>query len=479
MSQPRANSFSIIELIKYVCNNGQTGRLLFLENDRLNAEIYFNKGHMRHAKNTTLTGDDVIYQLLGNKTAEVRWERNVAPVEDSIDLTKESRLLGALGILTGEAAAKKGHARTDQGIPVEISQPKKRPVNIRILPARKPTTASPVNHPDNHQGPDTAAIAPKADMSQADALTSTSEANRDGAEQLRQQLGDEVLRPPRFKHWTGLPLPFVSAFGLEPADGQLKTAYDVLWKASFSGFITCSLARSEGFSLLYQGRIIHSRFADDQGKHFSKDKDALHQIINQQIPTSGKNCVLIYPLEPEFVHSYSALIIGEAELNGLSSQSVKLNKLLNTLEQGNRTGVVHITNAEENGYIFLNTGRKLGSYYEVEEVLEESILRVYQIVGKTDSIIDVLIAPSEDKLFDYASRPRSVREIKLEIVELAEEILGKRSNRVVQLLIQSEENLSSLINCCNQARRVAEMSTDKNLAEQFYKRAMLLLLELG
>ena len=485
MSQQRANSFSIIELIKYVRNNGQTGRLLFLENDRLNTEVYFNKGHLRHAKNNTVTGDDVIYQLLGNKTAEVRWERNVAPAEDSIDLTKESLLLGALGILTGESAAKNSHAeppgqaRTNQETPVEISQPPKRPVNIRILPARKPTTASPVNHSDNHQGPDTAVIAPKAYMGQADALTATSEANRDGAEQLRQQLGDEVLRPPRFKHWTGLPLPFVSAFGLEPADGQVKTAYDVLWKASFSGFITCSLARSEGFSLLYRGRIIHSRFADDQGQHFSKDKDALHQIINQQIPAGRKNCVLIYPLEPEFVHSYSALIIGEAELNGLSSQSVKINKLLNTLEQGNRTGVVHITNAEENGYIFLNTGRKLGSYYEVEEVLEESILRVYQIVGKTDSIIDVLIAPSEDKLFDYASRPRSVREIKLEIVELAEEILGKRSNRVVQLLIQAEENLASLINCCNQARRVAEMSTDKNLAEQFYKRAMLLLLDLG
>src|SRR5205814_1892441 len=127
---------------------------------------------------------------------------------------------------------------------------------------------------------------------------------------------------------------------------------------------------------------------------------------------SEKNVVLIYPLEAEFVHSYAAIIMGEPELTGLSSQSVKINKLLNTLEQAQRTGVVHVSNNDENGYIFLSEGHKLGSYYEVEDVLEESILRVYQIVGKSGSIIDVLISPPEDRLFDYASRPKSAGEVK-------------------------------------------------------------------
>lgn len=493
MSQQRANSFSIIELIKYVRNNAQTGRLLFLENDRLDAEVYFSKGHLRHAKNKSLTGDDVIYQLLGNKTAEVRWERNVAPAEDSIDRAEETMLLGALGILAEDetpdpqATANEMFAsklelpaapRPAQETPAEDSRPPENPA-INPAVAAHQSASSPLANPTEKPVSDTSALEPGTIQNQPAFLSGAAGANPEGAEQLRQQLGDEVLRPPRFKHWTGLPLPFVSAFAFEPVDGLVKTAYDLLWKASFSGFITCALTHSEGFSLLYRGRIVHSRFAELGAPTFTQDMDALRQIINQPIPAGEKNGVLIYPLEPEFVHSYSALIIGEAELNGLSSQSVKINKLLNTLEQGNRTGVVHITNAEENGYIFLNTGRKLGSYYEVEEVLEESILRVYQIVGKTDSIIDVLIAPSEDKLFDYARRPRSVREIKLEIVELAEEIFGKRSNRVVQLLIQSEETLPALTNCCNQARRVAEMSTDKDLADQFYERAMLLLQELG
>jgi hypothetical protein len=494
MSQQRANSFSIIELIKYVRKNAQTGRLLFLENDRISAEVYFNKGHLRHAKNKTVTGDDVVYQLLGNKTAEVRWERNAAPPEDSISRMEEVLLLGALGILTEDDATDLRPARKedpDTGLeptlpaqpvpqtPVAVHPPVENhlaapPVSNPVLPTQhrvRPLTAIPAKTPAQVASE----IAPEANLNQAAPLVENGGVNRTGLEQLREKLGDEVLRPPRFHHWTGLPLPFVSAFAFEPPDGLVKTAYDLLWQVNFSGFITCFLGKVEGFSLFYRGRIVHSRFAT--GPDCYKDTNALRRLLSQSIPAGETNSVLIYPLEPEFVHSYSALIMGEPELSGLSSQSVKINKLLNTLEQGNRTGVVHITSAEENGYIFLNAGRKLGSYYEIEEVLEESILRVYQIVSKTGSIIDVLTAPSEDKLFEYANRPRSVRELKLQIVELAEEIFGKRSNRVVQLLIQSEEQLPALKNHCNQARRVAQMFIDKSLADQFYERAMLLLQE--
>ena len=56
--------------------------------------------------------------------------------------------------------------------------------------------------------------------------------------------------------------------------------------------------------------------------------------------------------------------------------------------------------------MFLANGHKLGSYYEVENVLEESILRVYQIVGKAGSTIDVLTSPQEDSKM-YAGRQQT------------------------------------------------------------------------
>lgn len=492
MPQPSTNSFPIIELIKYVRNKNQTGRLLFLEDDRFSAEVFFKKGHLRHAKNKTITGNEVVYQLLDNRTAQIRWERNIAPGENSIGSAEENVLLGALGLLPDGGTA---GPQTDGLAPYpaikssledfpEITGTEEIPLT-GPLPTRPDAPAQSLtgNLPAPAVGPETpstnGATSHNHNGNSHNPLSEIAEATEIGAEQFREQLGDEVLRPPRFRFWSGLPLPFVSAFVFEPEDGMVKTAYDTLWKANFSGFITYMLPHCEGFSLLYRGRIVHSRFADDTVQGYLKDQNALHRITGQHIPSNEASSLLVYPLEPEFVHSFSALIIGEPELNGMSSQSVKLNKLLNTLEQGNRTGVVRINSGEENGYIFLNTGRKLASYYEVEEVLEESILRVYQVVARTDSTIEVLTSPSEDRLFDYASRPRSVREIKLQLVELAEEIFGKRSNRVVQLLIQSAENLPALENCCSQARRVAQLYMDNGLADTFYERAIVLLQEPG
>src|SRR3954466_14698387 len=105
MSEQKTNSFSIIELLQYVRKNAQTGRLLFQEKGSKLAELYFSKGHLVHATNDKVQGDDVVYQLLGNKTAEIRWERNIASPEETVSKTDEVLLLGALGILTEDDAA--------------------------------------------------------------------------------------------------------------------------------------------------------------------------------------------------------------------------------------------------------------------------------------------------------------------------------------------------------------------------------------
>ncbi len=477
MSEQKANSFSIIEILQYVRKNAQTGRLLFNEKGVVLAELYFNKGHLIHASNNKVKGDDVVYQLLGNKTAVIHWERNVRPPEETVSKTDEVLLLGALGILTEDDAAtvmdvvsqeaEQAMATTfESAAPPEPTIPVATPVvrqDAPTTPSAQAVSAEPVG-----EGGSSEAAGP---------LLGGNNAALEGMSRLQAMLGDEVLRPPRFRRWTGLPLPFVSAYAFDPSDRQVKTSYDLLWREKFSGVLACVYGQIEGLVMLYKGRAVHSRFAE--GRNLYKDQNALRRIVELTIPANEKNVVLIYPLEAEFIHSYAALIMGEPELTGLSSQSVKINKLLNTLEQAQRTGVVHVSNNDENGYIFLNSGHKLGSYYEVEDVLEESILRVYQIVGKSGSIIDVLTSPPEDRLFEYASRPKSAGEVKQQIIEIAQEIFGKRSSRVVQLIAQSEDNTPALKTYCNQARRVAQMFIDRSLADQFYERAMFLLQDLN
>ncbi len=496
MSEQRPNSFSIKEILQYVRKNAQSGRLLFNEKGATLAELYFNKGHLIHAVNDKVHGDDVVYQLLSNKTAAIRWERNATPPEETVSRTDEILLLGALGILTEDDAAnvmtvvsqeaeqamattfETGAAATEQANPPApaLDNVPTAPPRPPVAPAQ-PEPSIPVNSATAPAAPSEASIVGSADSPGTGSLLGASNTSLAGMGRLQAMLGDEVLRPPRFRRWAGLPLPFVNAYAFDPSDRQLKTAYDILWREKFSGIMACVFGQIEALVLLYKGRVVHSRFAE--GRNYFKDSNALRRTVELTIPPNEKNVVLIYPLEAEFIHSYAALIMGEPELTGLSSQSVKINKLLNTLEQAQRTGVVHVSNGDENGYIFLSGGQKLGSYYEVEDVLEESILRVYQIVGKSGSVINVLTSPPEDRLFEYASRPKSAGEIKQQIIEIAKEIFGNRANRVVQLISQAEDNAPSLKTYCNQARRVAQMFIDRNLADQFYERTMFLLHDLG
>lgn len=499
MSEQRANSFSIIEVLQYVRKNSETGCLTFEDNGRPIAELYFNKGHLTHAQNGKVTGDDVVYQLLGNRTARIRWDRTRTPGEESVSKTDEMLLLGALGILTEEdasgmldlvsheaeaemasafeAAAPTSSAKpTFDGVvtPTNGSSPVATPPTTVAPPAQPlPTIAQVQPVPSNFVVPNNT---PEINLGSSNVEASTLPGS---TTRLTALFGDEVLRPPRFKRWNDLPLPFPSAYAIEPESPArlVKSVFDLLWEEKFSGFLSVVFGNYEGLSMMYKGRSIHNRFGE--GRNLYRDQNALRRIIDLQVPTNEKHAVLVYPLAPEFVHSYTALLMGETLLNSFSSQGMKINKLLNTLEHSHHTGVVRISNDIENGFMFLSDGHKLGSYYEVENVLEESILRVYQIVSKAGSLIDVLTSPDEDKLFQSASRPRSAAEIKQQLIEISQEILGKRANRVVNLIAQAEDNAPSLKTYCNQARRVTQMFIDKGLADQLYERFMFLIQELN
>jgi len=492
-----SKSFSIIEILQYVRKNGETGCLKFTENGTLIAELFFNKGHLIHARNGKVVGDDVVYQLLGNKMANYKWDRSLIADQESVSKTDEILLMGALGILTEDDAAVadilievEEEKLVEPVPPSPIVQPP-----VVVAPTEKAKLPRPLA-PDWDGGgifdlvesPKLEQLQPAIDgkpastseiQAAANAPVLSGGASLESMGKLRTLLGDEVLRPPRFKRWQGLPLPFVSAYSLDPyLDGRyVRNVVDLLWRERFSGFLTCVYEATEGLSLIYKGRAVHSRYAD--GKVNLRDQNALRYLIDVTVPENERHSILVYPLEPDFVQSYTALLMGETLLDKFSSQGMKINKLLNTLEHSQHTGVVRVSNDGENGFIFLSNGHKLASFYEVDDVLEESLLRVYQIVAKPGGLIDVLTSPGEDKMFETTKRPKSAAEVKQQIIEIAQEVFGKRASRVVSLMGQSEADAASLKTYCNQARRVAQMFIDKTLADQFYERSMFLLQELG
>jgi hypothetical protein len=479
------NNFSIIELLQYVRRNKETGCLIFEENGARSAELFFRQGHLTHARNNKVEGDDVVYQLLGKNNVNIRWERGISPQYESVTKNDEVLLLGALGILTEDDAesiigivSDEAERQMANAFSASQSQPALPPLQTTSAPTPPlPTPPATPVIPSVTASPAVTPPIPAEIAADPNQMVNPFE----NMPRLRTLVGDEVLRPPRFKKWKGLPLPFVSAFSLEtyPNSHNVRAVLELLWNESFSGFMTivANKGEIEAVSILFKGRPIYNYFA--QNTVLVKDQSALRRLMEFNIPANDSNALLIYPLEADFVHSYSALLTGETLLDKFSSQGMKINKLLNTLENSRHTGVVRVTSDDEIGYIFLSGGQKLGSYYEVGDILEESILRVYQIVGKAGSLIDVLISPNEANMFEVVVRPKTGGEVKQQMIEIAHEILGKRSSRIVSLIAQSDDDAASLKTYANQARRVTQMFIDKGLADKLYERFLFLINELG
>ena len=219
MSEQKTNSFSIIEILQYVRKNAQSGRLLFDEKGVTLAELYFNKGHLVHARNDKVTGDDVVYQLLSNRTAKINWQRNIQPPEETVSKTDEVLLLGALGILTEDDAANVMDVvsrEAEQAMDNAFEEAQAAPTPVATAPiAQAPVATVPVI-PNN-----TAPVAPVAPVQEtrqplpvapvaaAETVTAppsevhspvlgSSPITIEGLGRLQALLGDEVLRPPRF-----------------------------------------------------------------------------------------------------------------------------------------------------------------------------------------------------------------------------------------------------------------------------------------
>ncbi len=83
------------DLIQITCQERKRARLK-LRRDNEEAEIYFDGGEMVHAKLGELTGQEVIYHLLGWHDGEFALESDVEPPERTIDVHWAALLMDGL-----------------------------------------------------------------------------------------------------------------------------------------------------------------------------------------------------------------------------------------------------------------------------------------------------------------------------------------------------------------------------------------------
>ncbi len=70
---------------------------------------------------------------------------------------------------------------------------------------------------------------------------------------------------------------------------------------------------------------------------------------------------------------------------------------------------------------------------------------------------------------------RDVAALKQEMIEIAEEVLGEHSDKVVAVLRNSEESISSLEQACDQAEKITRLFIDRKNAGELGGRLRSLL----
>ena len=116
MGELRSASVTLAEIIAYIKQTRQTGRLTVrIQGPAGTAEgpaaLIFETGHLVDARNAAESGDDLVYRLLGRREATYAFDRLAAdqlPPTRAITRVQELLMLAAIGILSEEDAETSG-----------------------------------------------------------------------------------------------------------------------------------------------------------------------------------------------------------------------------------------------------------------------------------------------------------------------------------------------------------------------------------
>lgn len=180
---------------------------------------------------------------------------------------------------------------------------------------------------------------------------------------------------------------------LKSAFVDVSRLVDDLSGSKFSGYLTMKAGGDrEGLVLFFHGLM--SDVYSYRGGHVTVGEAGLDQILEDAQREDA--LISVRELEDDFVASYAALFYGRELHSGLDAKAVKIRNMVESLEADGLTGCVHVQTGEEHveGFIFLNEGRQLGSYYREGSELVSGVTRIYQMTSEPGATIRVLETPS-------------------------------------------------------------------------------------
>jgi hypothetical protein len=418
MGELRSASVTLAEIIAYIKQTRQTGRLTVrIQGPAGTAEgpaaLIFETGHLVDARNAAESGDDLVYRLLGQREATYSFDRLSAdqlPQERTITRVQELLMLAAIGILSEEDAGPSDSGRTEA---IEAATQPSPPLPPAPAPAAKEAPPPPPTLPHR--------------------------------------------RPRSFRRRNMIPLPPGEPAYTDLAPPRdLMSLVDRLERDLFSGYVTWFSEGAEGLLLLYQGQVIDAFWAEVQTAATYAERPAIRQFA-AAVRSNGHNPIEVYELDPDFVWSYSSLAYGAGNPSRQGMDHVQLPQLLVHLAHVEHTGCVKVVTGNQAAYVFLCGGRPLGEYRALPHSLQTAPGRAMTLASMPGCLVDVFTSPTPAELLALNAATWPVERVIEELRRTARDVLGNKAGQVLTLITNAGSDPGALHAACARAKQVTRV----------------------
>jgi hypothetical protein len=491
MGELRSGSVSLAEIIAYIKQTSQTGRLT-IRNDstpEVPALLTFEAGHLVDARCDGEVGDDLVYRLLGVRGGAYTFEHTPGAIvpERSIARWQELLILAAIGVLSEDDAA-----------PDEADEPEPPAAPAQPAPPAPAAAPVPVMGPPPTAMPTPPAAMPAPPAPAAPPPTRPDPASPAGGKAtlilplppLRPPTAADagvgaappVARPPRrvppFRNPVPLPRTAPVPTGLDAPGTDFLALLERLEGERFSGYLAWDPPTAAGRLIFAGGRVVEAQWTEVSGGVFDSEY-AMGRFTNAALtdPQTARN-IMAYPLDPNFVWSYSALAGGLDRPQDRSRRGIPWSMLLERTATYRLTGTVQVTAEGATAFAFFCQGRLLGEYEPRDGVLSEAAGRPAVLCAIPNSQMDVFTARERADLPSLNHVAWPVERVAAALGQTALAVLGPRANQIVKLIDGARHDPQALRAACTRARQVTRIFIGAEEYEELGRRMDQLLAHL-
>jgi hypothetical protein len=282
---------------------------------------------------------------------------------------------------------------------------------------------------------------------------------------------------PPFRNPVPLPRPAPVATGLDMPGTDFLALLERLEEERFSGYLAWDPPTAAGRLVFIGGRVIEAQWTEANGGIFDGEA-AMGRFTNAALNEPTARAIQAYPLDPNFVWSYSAVAGGLDRPQDRNRRGIPWSMLLERTATYRLTGTVQVTAEGATAFAFFCQGRLLGEYEPRNGVLIEAPGRPAGLCAGPTSQMDVYTAQERADLPALNHIAWPVERVAAALGQAALAVLGPRANQIVKLIDGARHDPQALRAACTRARQVTRIFIGAEEYEELGRRMDQLLAHL-